>query len=178
MIERLNWGCGPDVREGWFNSDRDDYGQAHVGDILDGLPIADGRFDYAVANHSLQMIAWPDLPAVIGELARVLKPGGCLRVLVPDLVAAVHAYERGDAAHFLVPDALETSIDGKLCTYLTWAGTNRQVFTARWLVELLERHGFIEASPAPWGYSLSTHTPGILELDTRRPESIVVEAFR
>lgn len=177
-IARLNWGCGPDKADGWLNSDLLDYGQDHVGDVMLGLPWPDGHFDYVVANHSLQVLTYQQLPRAVGELARVLRPGGTLRVLAPDPVRAFRAWDKGLADHFLVPDTLEPSLDGKLCTYLTWASTNRQVFTARWLCELLVRFGFASCEPVPWGFTLSGHAPGIIDLDTRRPESFVVEATR
>lgn len=177
-LRRLNWGCGPERAPAWVNSDLLGYGQEHVGDIMLGLPWDDGYFRYAVANHSLQMLTYQQLPRAVGELARVLRPGGTLRVLSPDPIGAFHAWEAGHAAHFLVPDTLEASLDGKLCTYLTWASTNRQVFTAPWLCELLVRYGFTSAEPVPWGFTLSGHAPGIIDLDTRRHESFVVEATR
>jgi SAM-dependent methyltransferase len=40
------------------------------------LPLADGSFDLAVANHMLYHV--PDRPRALAELARVLRPGGRL----------------------------------------------------------------------------------------------------
>jgi SAM-dependent methyltransferase len=48
---------------------------ARVGDVQD-LPFADGEFDCAVANWMLYHVA--DLDRGLGELARVLRPGGRL----------------------------------------------------------------------------------------------------
>jgi 2-polyprenyl-6-hydroxyphenyl methylase/3-demethylubiquinone-9 3-methyltransferase len=43
---------------------------------LERLPFADGAFDAVVAADVLEHV--PDLPAAVGELARVLAPGGSL----------------------------------------------------------------------------------------------------
>lgn len=48
---------------------------AHVGDVQD-LPLPDGSFDTAVAAWMLYHV--PDLDRALGELARVLEPGGRL----------------------------------------------------------------------------------------------------
>lgn len=40
------------------------------------LPFADETFDVVVANHMLYHV--PDIPAAVGELRRVLRPGGAL----------------------------------------------------------------------------------------------------
>jgi ubiquinone/menaquinone biosynthesis C-methylase UbiE len=43
---------------------------------VEALPFADASFDLAVANHMLYHV--PDRPKAIGELRRVLRPGGAL----------------------------------------------------------------------------------------------------
>ena len=80
MTNRLDFGCAFEKHEGWLGSDKIDYGQEHVGDILDGLPFRDYHFDMITAHHSLQMIRFDDLPRALAELRRVLKPGGVLRI--------------------------------------------------------------------------------------------------
>ncbi len=43
---------------------------------VEALPFADASFDLAVANHMLYHV--PDRPQALGELRRVLRPGGAL----------------------------------------------------------------------------------------------------
>ncbi|WP_459194993.1 methyltransferase domain-containing protein [Halosimplex sp. J119] len=52
-----------------------------LGDVTD-LPIADGRFDAAVAKQMLQFV--DDVDAALSELYRVLRPGGRLAVVAGD----------------------------------------------------------------------------------------------
>lgn len=179
----LNWGCGPELAEGWENSDLLDYGGPsprpyHIGDLLDGLPWPDETFDYVVANHSVQMLAYTQLEAGLAELSRVLKVGGVLRVLVPDLLRAMAAYDAGDAAWFPIVDEAETSIGGKLCAYATWYSTARTVFTPAWACELLDRAGFDAALGAVSFSPLGYRWPQITMLDSRPRESIVVEGMK
>lgn len=175
MIERLHWGCGPEVAKGWVNSDREDYGQQHLGDIRDGLPWESGRFDYAFSNHALQMLTLLEINYALGELRRVLRPTGWLRLVVPDAVLAFRAWQGGRSSHFSVADEVEPTIDGKLCTYLSWYSTARSHFTGPWLVELCQRAGFGQVTEVKAGETI-TGINDIVELDSRSWESAFVEA--
>lgn len=161
--------------EGMVNSDRDDYGQDHVGDIRDGLPFEDGTFAYVISHHALQMLPWAVLVNTLTELRRVTMAGGWLRISVPDLLAAVDAYDAADVDHFQVDDQHEKTLDGKLCMYLLQAGATRSVFTAPWLVELCQRAGWAGPHQVPFA-ATSSPWPGIVSLDGRRAESLFVEA--
>lgn len=178
-MRRLNWGCGPIIAVGWESSDVVGYNrtQDHVGDIAAGLPWDDGTFDYVVAHHALQMLDWQQLVPALVELRRVTRPGGWLRVSVPDVLGAVDAWEKGDAAWFPIADEHERSIDGKLCMYVTQAGATRSVFTQTWLIELLLRAGWQRGRPTIARQSWSG-IAGIVTLDSRESESLYVEAHR
>lgn len=174
-MKRLNWGCGPKPPAGWVNSDRDDHGQDHVGDIRDGLSFDDATFDLVVSHHALQMLGWPELVRALSELRRVTRPGGWLRLSVPDLLAAVYAYETGDPDHFQIDDTKEHTLDGKLCLYVSQAGATRSVFTGLWLEELCARAGWV--NPQRVGFCVtSSPWSEITALDSRLAESIFVEA--
>lgn len=170
----LDWGCGPALADGWVGSDQDDHGQEHVGDIRDGLPWPDGTFTHVISHHALQMLPWAALVPALAELRRVTRPGGWLRLSVPDLLAAVDAYLTGDLEHFRVDDRHESSVDGKLCMYLSQAGATRSVFTGAWLEELCGRAGWTDPRAVETGKSGSMFDLSVL--DTRPDESVFVEA--
>lgn len=165
-LRGLNWGCGPVLAEGWWNSDIVDYGQDHVGSILDRLPYDDGFFDGIVANHSLQSLTVHEVPVALAEFRRLLRSGGHLRVLVPDVVAAFGAYldSEPDWPGFAAISE-PWSIDRKLAHYLTWGGQNRSCFTPISLAWILDEAGFLPCVPRPW----------LWELDSREGESLVIE---
>lgn len=170
----LNFGSGLVMPEGWVNFDKVDHGQPLVGDILDGLPFDDGQFDHIVANHSLQMIRFDDLGRALAELYRVLKPGGTLRVLVPDAKLAILRWELR-FSEFPISADLEPTKDGQFLRYLFWHGDARSAFTNTSLMDTLRRVGFTSMEQCPPGATFSCDIK-LVELDSRQDESLIVEA--
>jgi hypothetical protein len=76
-----------------------------------------------VAIHALQDLAYLDVVPALRDVRRVLTPGGCLRLGLPDLERGVRAYVSGDRDYFYVPDDDAQSIGGKLCVQATWYGS-------------------------------------------------------
>jgi len=89
------------------------------GDAL-SLPFADGEFDRIVAAEVLEHI--PDDVAAIGELVRVLRPGGTIAVTVPRWLPERICWALSDAYHEV-------------------EGGHVRIYTGRELVEKLERAG-------------------------------------
>lgn len=174
-MKALNVGCGPDVRDGWTNVDSRAQAGVIVSDLTVRLTFADDEFDIAVLNHVLQDITWADLVPALTEVRRVLRPGGTIRLLVPDLVGAVTAWAAGITGWFPIADQHEPTIDGKLCMYVTQAGKTRSVFTRGWVRELLIAAGFTDIRPVPFG-GTTTNSAMIAELDSRQGESLIFEA--
>jgi predicted SAM-dependent methyltransferase len=175
---RLHFGCGPVRPRDWTNCDRlPGDGIEIVCDLCAGLPVADLWFDYAVGIHVLQDLSLNDIPRALGELRRVLKRGGTLRLAVPDLDRAIDAYRRHDHAYFYVPDEHARSIGAKLVTQIVWYGSVRTPFTFDFLAELLEAAGFGNVARCAYRETESAD-PAIAELDNRERESLFVEAIR
>lgn len=177
-VRRLNWGCGTQPEPGWLNSDiKEGPGIDISGDIRDGLPLEESSIDYVVSIHALPEIPYPDLEPTLRELRRVIKPGGVLRLALPDLERAVRAYLAGDAGYFLVPDDDVRSLGGKLVVQLTWYGYSRSMFTFDFTEELLYGAGFQRVERCSYRQTASPHQ-AIVELDNRENESLFVEAVK
>jgi SAM-dependent methyltransferase len=178
VLRRMDWGSGEHPEPGWLAVDLKDAPAIHLScDIRDGLPLPDECLDYVTSIHALPMISYPDLVPTLEELRRVLRPGGVLRLCLPDLDKNIAAYQRGDRAHFLVPDSDEDTLSGKLIVQLMWYGWSVTPFTSEWIDSLLRRAGFTEVHHCELGVSPSG-LEGICELDNRPDESLFVEAVR
>lgn len=177
-FRRLNWGCGTDPTPGWLNAD---VGEGHLVeiscDIREGLPLEDASIDYVVSIHALSELPYKDLETALAELKRLLLPGGVLRLALPDLERAMHAYLDGNVGYFPVPDDDARSLGGKMILYLTRYGYSRSLYTFDSIEELLLRAGFRRVVRCGLGESTSEYT-GITELDHREIESLFVEAVK
>lgn len=178
-IRRLNWGCGHAGEPGWINSDLKDGPDIEItADIRDGLPLDSDSLDYVVSIHALPMISYPDLIPVLLELRRMLKPGGVLRLALPNLDRSIQAYLRRDPESFLVPDADVESYSGKFITHLLWYGYTVTLFTADFIEELLWKAEYRQVRHCTFQQTSSAHAPGIFELDNREDESLFIEAVK
>ncbi len=177
-IRRLNWGCGSHLAPGWINSDvKDGPGIDLVADIRNGLPLADECMDYTVSIHALPEFSYPELSMVLGELWRVLVPGGTLRLALPDLAKGIDAYLRSDLDYFQVDPEEVRSPGGRFIVHMLWYGYSRTLFTVDFTEELLENAGFVDVRECPYRSTASPH-PGIVDLDNRPLESFFIEARR
>jgi predicted SAM-dependent methyltransferase len=177
-VKRLNWGCGSWAEPGWINSDiAESPGVDIVCDIRDGLPLEDESIDYAVSIHALPEIPYPELVPTLEELRRVLKPGGVLRLALPDIEKGFEAYRGGDRDYFLVPDEEWSKLGSKFIVQMIWYGYSRTLFTPDFAQELLQKAGFSQVAGCAFKQTRSAY-PEIVELDNRERESLFVEAVR
>ena len=177
-LRRLNWGCGGHTLPGWINSDqKEGDGIDLTCDISQGLPLETDSIDYAVSVHALPEVPLDRIVPVLAELRRVIKPGGILRLVLPDLIKGVRAYERGDRDYFLVPDEDAQSLGAKLVTQLIWYGYSRTVFTADFVEEMLRKAGFSRVEHCAYRQTSGPHGE-IVELDNRENESLYVEGYK
>jgi len=179
VIRRLHWGCGPITPYGWVNSDIvANPGVEIVADIRQGLPVPSNAFDYAVSIHALPEIPYSDLDHTLSELYRVLRPGGVLRLGLPDMDKAIRAYLARDVDYFfLIPDEHISSLSGKMIVQLTWYGVSCSMFTLEFTTELLGRVGFCRMEECSFRQTRSEFL-GITELDNRELESFFIEATK
>lgn len=175
-MRRLNWGCGAMTPVGWINSDICvGPGIDVVADIRQGLPLEDDFFDYIVSIHALPEIPYCDMDQTLRELRRILKPGGVLRLSLPDMDLAIDAYKSNDIDYFLIGDDVIQSLAGKMMIQLTWFGRSRSMFTWDFIREMLARNQYSEIVRCDYQKSTST-LMGITDLDNRPLESLFVEA--
>lgn len=86
---KLNLGCGAVQLDGYHNLD------IKTGVHVYPLRLGDGVADEVRASHVLEHFPHGQVADVVKEWARVLKPGGRLKIAVPDFDFIVKAYSNG-----------------------------------------------------------------------------------
>lgn len=92
-MELLNVGCGAHFHPAWTNVDiRSSSPQVIAYDIRRGLPFGDAEFDVVYHSHVIEHLAPPAALVFMKQCVRVLKPGGRIRVVTPDLEVMARTY--------------------------------------------------------------------------------------
>jgi predicted SAM-dependent methyltransferase len=89
----LNFGCGGAFHPEWVNLDAapaDPRVTAH--DLRRGFPFSAGSFDAAYGSHVLEHLEPDAASRLLRDCHRILRPGGILRIVVPDLEAIARLY--------------------------------------------------------------------------------------
>jgi SAM-dependent methyltransferase len=101
---KVNLGGGNWHRRGWLNVDfyADPAFVDHRVDFRAGEPLPFGAASVATAfcSHVLEHLRDDEVVPLLADVARVLQPGGTLRIAVPDIEAAAAAARRGDDEFF------------------------------------------------------------------------------
>ncbi|MGI9474228.1 MAG: class I SAM-dependent methyltransferase [Rubripirellula sp.] len=96
----LNVGCGRCYHQDWTNIDLVAHGPGvRQYDLRRGLPYEHGSFDAVYHSHVLEHLTPDDARTMLSECRRVIRPGGVIRLAVPDLEGIARGYlESLDAA--------------------------------------------------------------------------------
>lgn len=82
----VNFGCGTVFHAAWLNFDAWPTGpEIQCVDVRSPIPLPNGSVDMCYSSHLLEHLAPKDAERFLREQHRILKPGGVIRVAVPDL---------------------------------------------------------------------------------------------
>jgi predicted SAM-dependent methyltransferase len=86
---KLHLGCGPNLLEGYVNVEGDYLAHMEgiaVHDLTQPFPIPDNTVSEILTVHVIEHIMPHDVPAMLTEWLRILKPGGFVATEWPDLL--------------------------------------------------------------------------------------------
>lgn len=179
----INLGCGGVVFPGWLNIDRDRPEAEISWDLTQGLPfLPDGQFDAVYSEHFLEHIPRKAASRLLGDCCRMLRPGGHIRLALPDLDECIRVYRAGDR-HPDLNESFREEMGGVLHTsgelfniaMRGWGHT--YIYNREDIGLVLEAAGFSDIRSMPLGQS----DVGMLRGRESRPagqSSLIVEGRR
>jgi predicted SAM-dependent methyltransferase len=118
-LRGLHVGSARKLKPGWLNTDkmpmRDADGNASElerlakvdstlyylqHDSSEPFPLEDGSFDWVYSEHFIEHLEPEDTVSWLGEMRRLLRPGGHVRLSTPDLERYVSGYQTADGEFF------------------------------------------------------------------------------
>jgi predicted SAM-dependent methyltransferase len=94
-MKGLNLGCGTRFHPDWTNIDvTGENSQVQLHDVRESLPFPDDTFDVVYHSHLLEHLPKEQALPFCRECYRVLRNGGIVRVVVPDLERIAKLYLR------------------------------------------------------------------------------------
>ena len=145
----LNLGCWHREIPGWIHVDLCD--MPHIDfktNINDLSMFEDNSVDLIYSSHSFEYFDVKEAPDVLKEWFRVLKPGGVLRLAVPDFDSLINLYTlTGDINKILGPLFGRMEIETKSSKTMLF---HKTTYTLKSLKELLESNGFVNIHRYDW----------------------------
>ena len=137
----------------------------HYLDLTQPLPYPDASFAAVHGSHVLEHLTPAEAEALLGEVRRVLRPGGVIRIAVPDLDRVIAEYDPAEPDEFL---------------FGMWQGRERStsrhrhwwLYNERSLRDRLIAAGFADVRRCAFREG---RCPDVERIDSR-PESLFMEA--
>lgn len=136
-------------------------------DLFYGIPLQDQIADFVYSSHFLEHLDRRTGRRLLEECLRVLKPGGVLRIAVPDLECAWEMYKRGEKERMIH--------DFFFAEEMTGFGQHRYGYDYDMLSTTLRDIGFAQIQKS--GFKEGA-TPDLQLLDNRGDYTLFVEARR
>lgn len=199
---RLNLGCGTQVLDGWINVDYAvgarfskipffrllnkqlkifdlDYSEnIYLHDLTQQFPWSDCSIDILYSSHTLEHLSKEDGYRFLAECHRVLRKGGIIRIIVPDLQYYIVEYTEGriQADEFVKElDVLYRRSNNKLKDRLApfIQSPHKCMYDSSRLLAILKEIGFKASNRAPFDSDIGDIH--LIELEKRTENAVIIE---
>lgn len=135
-------------------------------DLASGIPFQDNCADVVYSSHFLEHLPRESAKKLVREAQRVLRPGGRIRLCVPDLEHAVRLYADGEKEKMLQNYFFVEDHGSKYASH-------KYMYDFQLLSALLTSEGFTRIRRYGCGEG---EVPDLQQLDNRPDETLYVEA--
>jgi predicted SAM-dependent methyltransferase len=168
---RLHLGSGLVRKDGWVNIDLAGAPANLIWDLKRGIPFEDGSVDAVFHEHLLEHLTIREGFELTRECLRALRPGGVLRVAVPDAGACLRSYARtGDPGWARSQPTPMLAVQA-----LFYEHGHRAMYDAQLLVAELAAAGFADVAAREFGDSRISPCP---DTELRRAGTLYVEGVK
>lgn len=174
---KLNIGCGTDYKKGWTNIDNNSDNNIEKldlnWDLRNPLPHKAGSVDYIYSEHFFEHLTPEEADSMIKSLMNLLKPGGVMRIAMPDLEVVVNTYlniplDKDPVLKSHPLDFIKTPAEWMNMSFRWWG--HKWLYDYQELTRRLNDAGYKKVTRCKLGKS--TH-PELCDLETR-PESYLI----
>jgi predicted SAM-dependent methyltransferase len=154
---KINIGHGPFKHQGWINVDCSISFKSDVVacDLRRKWPLRSNSAKYIFSEHVFEHFGYPDeIGHVLGECHRILKPGGVLRVIVPDAERYLRAYANADESFVKEVGGSTASKLSLVNVMMRENGFHKYAYDYEELERVLRASGFRNVSRSSLGGSL------------------------
>jgi len=137
-------------------------------DLAYGVPFADNSVDCVFTSHFLEHLPKQIGAHLLGNIYRALKPGGRVRIAVPDLAFAISLYRRDEKLRML-DNYFFVDHDG------SYFARHKYMYDYELLKVVLSQIGFVDIERCAYREG---KIPDIGLLDNRPEDSLFVEAVK
>jgi predicted SAM-dependent methyltransferase len=177
---RLHIGCGDNYFAGWVHLDMNPLlpNVDALWHSSDGLPCATGTCEFIYSEHFLEHLSVAEGQQFLSECYRALRPGGVVRIAMPDLRESVAQYYEN---RWREQPWLEKYGYAWIQTGAEYLNIAMRDWGHQWLYdrEELRRRmrdvGFTTIHDCDWGVSA---VPELCQRETRRETTLICEATR
>lgn len=171
---KLHIGCGKNYLAGWVNADITPFAELIIF-LQWRIPFRDESLSLVFSEHVLEHVSLHVAKKHLRELHRVLKPGGIVRIAMPDLDDIISCYlddwKRADWVNWPEYSYVQSRVQAINMAFREWG--HQYLYNREEIVRLLAEAGFSKINFALPGVS---HLPGLCGLETRPDSKLIVEA--
>ena len=142
---KINLGCGwRNFGKDWIHIDGGNYPHLDSKDIIN-LPYEDNSIDLIYASHVIEYFDREEIPNILNKWKSKLKPGGTLRLAVPNFhtMAKLYIEDKISLNNFLGPLYGKMKMDNSIIYHKT-------TYDYKELKDILDKCGFININYYDW----------------------------